>query len=134
MLMSIDLAVPSHEIRGVPQVESSDEPPSRSVFGLTELLLKDTARLDRLTRDESQQAWLLPSLLAIGVAGFSLFALILVVTLNAAPDEALPGPLAPWRAGHRAASAIALGLAYALGFTLTIGVCLPSFWFYGLLA
>jgi hypothetical protein len=29
---------------------------------------------------------------------------------------------------------VALWLAYALGFTLTTGVCLPSFYFYGLLA
>jgi hypothetical protein len=107
---------------------------TRSVLGLTELLLKDPGALDRLARDETQQAWLIPSLLAIGVGSFSLFALILVVTLDAAPTAALPTPLAEWRPDHRLASAVGLWLAYTLGFTLTIGVCLPSFWFYGLLA
>ena len=107
---------------------------TRSVLGLTELLLKHPGSLDRLARDETQQAWLVPSLLAIAVTSFGLFALILVVTLDAAPTAALPAPLAEWRPGHRVASAVGLWLAYTLGFTLTIGVCLPSFWFYGLLA
>jgi hypothetical protein len=105
-----------------------------SVLGLTELLLKDPARLDRVARDETQQWRLVPSLLAIGAASFGLFALVLVVTLDAAPAAALPRPLAEWRPSHRVASAVGLWLAYALGFTLTTGVCLPSFWFYGLLA
>jgi hypothetical protein len=105
-----------------------------SVLGLTELLLKDPGRLDRLARDDGRQPLLIPCFLAVGLASFGLFALALVLTLAAAPAAALPGPLAgPW-AAHRTASAAALGLAYALGFTLTTGVCLPSFYFYGLLA
>ena len=111
------------------------EPTSpRSMLGLTELLLKHPRGLDRLARDETQQTWLIPSLLAICLASFGLFALVLVVTLDSAPVAALPLPLAEWRSSHRTASAIGLWLAYTLGFTLTIGVCLPSFWFYGLLA
>ena len=77
---------------------------------------------------------LVPLLLAIGLASFSLFALALVLTLCAAPAEALPDALAERWAAHRTAAAVALWLAYALGFTLTTGVCLPSFYFYGLLA
>jgi hypothetical protein len=106
----------------------------RSVLGLTELLLKDPDRLDRLTREEGRQPLLIPCFLAIGLASFSLFALALVLTLSAAPAETLPGPLAESWAADRPASAVALWLAYALGFTMTTGVCLPSFYFYGLLA
>ncbi len=109
-------------------------PDEHSVLGLAELLLKNPSRVDRLARDESRQLRLLPSLLAIGLASFSLFALGLVLTLGAAPAEALPGLLAERWAAHRTASALALWMAYALGFTLTTGVCLPSFYFYGLLA
>jgi hypothetical protein len=106
----------------------------RSVLGLTELLLKNSARLDRLARDDSRQPLLIPSFLAVGLASFSLFALALVLTLNAAPPAALPEPLAGAWTAHRTGSAVALWLAYGLGFTLTTGVCLPSFYFYGLLA
>jgi hypothetical protein len=105
-----------------------------SVLGLTELLLKDPGRVDRLARDEGRQGLLVPCFLAIGLVSFSLFALALVLTLGAAPAEALPGLLAERWAAHRTAAAVALWLAYALGFTLATGVCLPSFYFYGLLA
>src|SRR5204862_3042493 len=89
---------------------------------------------DRLARDEGQQPRLIPSFLAVGLTSFSLFALALVLTFNAAPAEALPGFLAESWTAHRSGSAVALWLAYALGFAMTTGVCLPSFYFYGLLA
>ena len=127
---SVQVAGPPEEGRGV----VGSAPDERSVLGLAELLLKTPSRVDRLARDESRQLLLLPSLLAIGLVSFSLFALGLVLTLGAAPAEALPGLLAERWAAHRTASALALWLAYALGFTLTTGVCLPSFYFYGLLA
>ncbi len=114
----------------VPEVAADEH----SVLGLTELLLKDPDRLDRLARDDGRQPLLVPCFLAVGLASFSLFALALALTLSAAPADALPGFLAgPW-AADRTGSAVALWLAYALGFTLTTGVCLPSFYFYGLLA
>jgi hypothetical protein len=114
------------------QIEST--PNERSVLGLAELLLKEPSRVDSLARDESRQLLLLPSLLAIGLLSFSLFALALVLTLGAAPVEALPEFLAERWTSNRTGSALALWLAYALGFTLTTGVCLPSYYFYGLLA
>ncbi len=118
-----------------PSLELAGPPPDeRSVLGLAELLLKDPSRVDRLARDEARQLLLLPSLLAIALVSFSLFALGLVLTLNAAPAQALPAVLAGRWAEQRTAAALALWLAYALGFTLTTGVCLPSFYFYGLLA
>ncbi len=126
----VQAAGPPEEGRSV----AGSGPDERSVLGLAELLLKNPSRVDRLARDEGSRLLLLPSLLAIGLVSFSLFALGLVLTLAAAPAEALPGLLAQRWAAHRTAAALALWLAYALGFTLTTGVCLPSFYFYGLLA
>jgi hypothetical protein len=140
--MSIDCAGPvcdGHPVSVVAPPEEDVPAPEaaadeRSVLGLTELLLKDPGRLDRLARDGCRQPLLIPCFLAVGLASFSLFALALALTLSAAPAAALPGLLAgPW-AAHRTGSAVALWLAYALGFTLTTGVCLPSFYFYALLA
>jgi hypothetical protein len=118
-----------------------EEPPApevtadeHSVLGLTELLLKNPDRVDRLAREESEQPFLIPRFLAVGLTSFSLFALALVLTLGAAPAAAVPWPLAgTWKA-HPTEAGAALWLAYALGFTLTTGVCLPSFYFYALLA
>jgi hypothetical protein len=126
----VPVAGPPEEGQGV----VGSAPAERSVLGLAELLLKNPSGVDRLARDEDRQLLLLPSLLAIGLVSFSLFALGLVLTLGAAPAEALPGLLAGRWAADRTASALALWLAYALGFTMTTGVCLPSFYFYGLLA
>jgi hypothetical protein len=140
--MSNDLAAQVYEgsrvpppapLEVVPEVVGS-RTDDRSVLGLAELLLKNPSRVDALARDESRQLLLLPSLLAIGLVSFSLFALALVLTLDAVPAEALPGVLAERWAAHRTGCALALGLAYALGFTLATGVCLPSFYFYSLLA
>jgi hypothetical protein len=140
--MMTDHAVPVFDRPTVPEAAPVQEslsalepvPDERSVLGLAELLLKDSPRVDRLARDTNRQLLLVPSLLAIGLTSFSLFALALVLTLSAAPAEALPELLAGRWAEHRTGSAVALWLAYALGFTLTTGVCLPSFYFYGLLA
>ncbi len=123
-------AVPLEEWPAV----AESAPDERSVLDLTELLLKDPSQVDRLARDESRQRLLVPSLLAIGLVSFSVFALALVLTLGAAPAEALPELLAERWTAHPTGSAVALWLAYALGFTLTTGVCLPSFYFYALLA
>jgi hypothetical protein len=123
-------ALPEEERSGVAS-SALDEP---SVLGLAELLLKNPSHVDRLARDAGKQMLLLPSLLTIGLVSFSLFALALVLTLGIASVEALPELLAERWASRPMASAVALWLAYALGFTLTTGVCLPSFYFYGLLA
>ena len=122
------------EIPAVEEVAEVKAGNDSSVLGLTELLLKNPGRLDRLTRDEERQPLLIPSFVAVGLASFSLFALALALTLNAAPRAALPALLADRWEANAAGAAAALWLAYALGFTLTTGVCLPSFYFYGLLA
>jgi hypothetical protein len=133
---AVPVCEPSVDVEELEEELEIDEadPDEHSPLGLAELLLKNPARLDRLARDEERQLQLLPSLLAIGLVSFSLFALGLVLTFYAAPVEALPGLLAGRWDGHRTASSLALGLAYALGFTLATGVCLPSFYFYSLLA
>jgi hypothetical protein len=122
-------------------VAALEEPPApevtadeHSVLGLTELLLKDPDRVDRLAREQDEQPFLIPRFLAVGLTSFSLFALALVLTLGAAPAAALPWPLAATWSAHPTEAGVALWLAYALGFTLTTGVCLPSFYFYALLA
>src|SRR5262252_3219123 len=91
LLDNIAIPDPVPDVIPVPDDEPTDD---RSVLGLTELLLKDPDRLDRLARDDGRQPRLIPSFLAVGLASFSLFALALVLTLNAAPAEALPGFLA----------------------------------------
>jgi hypothetical protein len=140
--MLTDHVAPVCEAVPVPEYPPpEDEPPvvgpaadESSILGLAELLLKNPGQVDRLVRDENRQLLLVPSLLAIGLASFSVFALTLVLTISVAPAEALPAFLAERWATHRTGAALALALAYALGFTLTTGVCLPSFYFYGLLA
>jgi hypothetical protein len=121
-----------------PPPPAADEPSSdaegRSVLGLAELLLKQPARADRLTRDEARQADLIPRFLALALGSFTAFAATLVLLLNAVPAEALPPFLAlDWAAG-RFGPPVALALAYTLGLVAATGVCLPSFYFYTLLA
>src|SRR5437763_7211408 len=99
-------------------VAAAEEPPApevtadeHSVLGLTELLLKDPDRVDRLAREEHEQPFLIPRFLAVGLTSFSLFALALALTLGAAPGSAVPWPLAATWAAHPTESGIALWLA-----------------------
>jgi hypothetical protein len=108
----------------------------RSVIGLVELMLKDPDRLDRLTRDPSWQAALVPQFLAISLVGFAIFGVAATVMLNAA---ARLGSLGEWPREVPAAmwgdwSLANLTVAYCLGLVSATGICLPSFYFYGLLA
>lgn len=104
-----------------------------SALGLAELLLKDRVQVDDLLRDDSRQADLIPRFLVIALASFSTYAWAMVFLLNAAPSGAIPSVLADgWTLGVR--PAVGLWLAYALGLVAATGICLPSFYFYGLLA
>ncbi len=104
-----------------------------SALGLTELLLKDRTHVDDLLRDEDHQVDLIPRFLLIALASFSAYALAMIVLLGAAPADAVPGVLADgWSPATR--PALALWGAYALGLVAATGICLPSFYFYGLLA
>src|SRR5262245_43415352 len=111
-------------------VVTADE---HSTLGLVELLLKAPRRVDELARDEARQAELLPRYLGVVLASFSLFALALVLILNYAADEARPEFLRQrWNGNF--GPAFSLWAAYTLGMIAATGVCLPSFYFFGLLA
>ncbi len=103
-----------------------------SLLGLTELLLKHPARVDQLARDEARQADMLPRLLAIVLVSFSMFSLALVLLLDNAAPNALPSVIrSNWTGGWR--PAVSLWAAYTIGMVAASGICLPSFYFFGLL-
>ncbi len=120
----------------IPLLQPADEGPApdeTSLLGILELLLKHPARLDELTRDEARQAQLIPQFLAIVLISFSLFAFGLVLLFNHADRRALPPFLAAhWTGG--VGPAFSLWAAYVVGLVAASGVCLPSFYFFGLLA
>jgi hypothetical protein len=97
---------------------------------LVELLLKSPPALGELMRDESRQAELIPRFLAIGLIGFTIFGIAATVVLNAGPARPWWVPAADWLT----ASAANLVVSYDVGLVAATGVCLPSFYFYGLLA
>jgi hypothetical protein len=125
---------------GIPAaVPAADEPPPAAAKGettleLVELLLKDPGRLRQLDRDPRRHGELVPRFLLIAVAGYLVYSCTMVLLINVAPAEADPGfvPLPParWNDG----SAVGLPLAYTLSIVLASCVCLPSFYFYSLLA
>ena len=106
------------------------QPDDHSAFGLVELTLKKPDRLDRLVRDDARQAELITQFLAIALVGFTIFGVAATVVLNTAGQWPTGVPAAGW--GSR--SVANLILAYDLGMVAATGVCLPSFYFYGLLA
>lgn len=108
----------------------------RSTMGLVELILKSHDHLDDLTRDETRQAELVPRFLAISLLCFTVFGLAATVMLNLAVAD---GSAAGWPRGIPAAhwgdrSLANLVLAYDIGLVGATGICLPSFYFFGLLA
>jgi hypothetical protein len=118
-------------------VEPADAPgleaDEHSTLGLIELLLKAPLRVDALARDEGRQAELIPRFLGIVLLSFSVYALGLVLLLNYADRAALPDFLRPhWT--NTFGPAFSLWAAYTLGLVAASGVCLPSFYFFGLLA
>ena len=98
---------------------------------LVELMLKDRRRLDALIREDSLAPELIPRLLAVALVGIH-------DVRNRGHADPEPGALRSphgclgrsWSDGTWAN----LTLAYALGLVAATGVCLPSFYFYGLLA
>ena len=104
-----------------------------SALRLAELLLKERKHVDDLLRDEGRQVELIPRFLMVALASFTTYAGAMILLLHAAPAVAVPSVLAVgWSLGVQ--PALALWLAYALGLVAATGVCLPSFYFYGLLA
>jgi hypothetical protein len=97
---------------------------------LVELLLKDGRRLDALMRDVMFAPDLIPRLLAIALIGFAVFGVAVTLVVNLAGTQPSWVPSARWPDGAWGS----LTLAYVLGLVAATGVCLPSFYFYGLLA
>jgi hypothetical protein len=112
---------------------SSDEG-ELSTIGVIEMLLKDREGLDRLLRDEDRQRELIPRMLAVSLIGFTVYGVIATALLNAFTAQSgmwLPYvPAATWNSW----SAANLTLSFTLGLIAANGICLPSFYFYGLLA
>jgi hypothetical protein len=98
--------------------------------GLVDLLLKDGRHLDAMLRDEALAPDLIPRLLAIALTGFTIFGVAATAVVNLAGTQPSWVPSVQWSDGAWAS----LTLAYVLGLVAATGVCLPSFYFYGLLA
>jgi hypothetical protein len=75
-----------------------------------------------------------PRLLALGTIGFAVYGVGITVMLNAVRVTWGLWPAGLPRAHWNDASIANLLLAYCLGLVATNGICLPSFYFYGLLA
>ena len=105
-----------------------------TTLGLVELLLKDPAAADRLNGQPAIQRELFPRFLAIALSSYLVYSLAMLLLLNFSP--AVPTlfglPLSPahWSDG----TAWSLPLAYTVSIVLAACVCLPSFYFYSLLA
>jgi len=122
----------------VPVVELVEDSPmnadDQSALGLAELLLKNHRRVDSMVREEDRQASLIPRFLGIAVMSFSVFSLALATLLSLVPAESLPDFLSEaWVRGSGRAG-VSLWLAFTIGLVAATGVCLPSFYFYGLLS
>ncbi|HEV3005276.1 MAG TPA: hypothetical protein VGX78_12490 [Pirellulales bacterium] len=109
-------------------------PADTSSTSLLELLLKEPARLDALLRDQARQREAVPRLLALALAGFAIYGLAATVVLNALLETRDYWPAGVPAAHWSDRSVANLLVAYCLGLVAANGVCLPSFYFYGLLA
>jgi hypothetical protein len=127
---------------------------SPKLLELVELILKDRSRLDGIIRDPALAAELVPRFLAVSLIGFSLFgvALSLVIhsvgvrlelqSIKSVLEGIAPTLIEFTPLGTSPGIAIAgdmyaglkLTAAYDLGLIAAAGVCLPSLYFYGLLA
>jgi hypothetical protein len=105
------------------------------MLDVVEATLKNPRRLDAVARDEARQIELLPRYLGIALFSYSAFGLAMILIVNALPPSAYPGsplpmPPARWADG----TGLGLLLAYNLGLIGATGICLPTFYFFSLLA
>jgi uncharacterized membrane protein len=115
----------------VTRQRASDSPGEEPrTMDLVELMLKDRPRLDSLIRDEVHAPELIPRLLAVALIGYAVFGIAATLIVNLSHTQPFWMPSARWSDGAWAS----LTLAYVLGMVAATGVCLPSFYFYGLLA
>jgi len=122
----------------IPFVEAAEEQTmdveDHSVLGLTELLLKNRQKVDALAREVALQAPIIPRFLGIALASFSIFSLTLALLLTLVATENLPEILRGAWIANPARAIASLWLAYSVGMVAATGICLPSFYFYGLLS
>jgi hypothetical protein len=135
-------------------IEELDDPRTFSALGIVELLLKDRWRLYRLLRVPSAPTVLLPRLLGIALAGYILFGVTMSIVMSAAGIWPSLTSIAAWidapadspviftplhgtladNIPQLSGKAGALIFAYAFGLVTASCVCLPSLYFYCLLA
>jgi len=108
-----------------------DEP---SAISLTELLLKNHRQVDYMVRDQNLQGMLIPRFLGIAVTSFTLFSVTLAMLISLIVPENLPGFMKEAWMRNPAQAGVSLWLAFTFGLIAAAGVCLPSFYFYGLLS
>jgi hypothetical protein len=137
-----NVALLAEQDKSIPvDVLPADEPSRAAAKGettleLVELVLKDPGRLQQFNRDPRRQGDLVPRFLLIALTGYLIYSCMMVLLINVAPAandagfELLSLPPARWNDG----SALSLPLAYMLSIVLASCVCLPSFYFYSLLA
>ncbi len=115
----------------VPQMGTGDSPATNAgTTELVEMILKDRRQLDALIRDDTLARDLIPRLLAVALLGLTIFGIAATLIVNLGGAHPSWMPRAYWSDGTWAS----LTLAYVLGPLAAVGVCLPSFYFYGLLA
>jgi len=98
-------------------------------INLTEMTLKRPEDVRAVTRDEDLQPRAVLNLLLIGLAGIALFSAAFTVILDCSPRI-------PWvpRVSFHDRSILRPMLSYTIGMVGALGICLPSFYFYGLLS
>ncbi|HEX4145099.1 MAG TPA: hypothetical protein VHY91_16450 [Pirellulales bacterium] len=105
-----------------------------STLAVVELLLKDERVLNRLLSNPERQRELLPKFMAVAVACFAIYGVVMTGVLNGfvwRGDFWLP------HLPQARVDDLSIGnltAAYTLGLIAANGICLPSFYFYGLLA
>ncbi len=112
------------------------EESEHSSLGLVELMLKSPPALDRLiNHDQDRQVQLVPRFLGIALFSYTIFTVAMLVILHSAGPEAYPHSfLAIPAARIWDGSALGLVGAYTLGLVGATCICLPSFYFFSLLA
>lgn len=96
---------------------------------LTEMTLKRPDDVRSVSRDEDLQPRVVLNLLLIGLAGIGTFSIAFTIILACAP----PLDWVP-RVSLTDRSVLRPLLTYTIGMAGALGLCLPSFYFYGLLA
>src|SRR6185436_11899446 len=96
---------------------------------LTDMTLKRPEDVRAVSRDEDLQPRVVLNLLLIGLSGIALFSIAFTIILACAPQLA-------WvpRVSFHDRSILRPVLSYTIGMVGALGICLPSFYFYGLLA